>query len=404
MVAEMEHRYVIVGGGLAGASAVEGIRERDPEGSILLLAGEPHLPYHRPPLTKGLWTGQEKPEGIFVHDEEYYQRHAVELHRGVSVASVDAPGHAVIDTAGRRYRYEKLLLATGGTPRHLAIPGGDLEGIAYYRTLNDYQRTRAVAGPDKRAVVIGGGFIGSEIAAALNMNQVAVTMVYPDDYLAAKVFPESLGRALQEQYRARGIRILHHDRPTAIEQADGRFVTQTEQGERLESELLIAGIGITPNTVLAETAGLTLTNGILVNERLQSSDPDIYAAGDNAFFPYQALGQYLRVEHWDNALNQGKQAGRNMAGADEEYTYMPFFYSDLFEFGYEAVGDVSTRRLAVFADWQQENETGVLYYHQDWVVRGVLLCNVWEKVDAARALIRAGETLSPERLRGAIMP
>ncbi|OPZ81734.1 MAG: Putidaredoxin reductase [bacterium ADurb.Bin429] len=305
------------------------------------------------------------------------------------------------DDQARAISYEKLLLATGGMPRALDIPGGDLEGIYYYRYLDDYLSLRPRAVEGATATVIGGGFIGSEIAAALHTVGVHVTMVYPDPSLVARVFPERLGRRLQEHFQERGITIHAGDAPTAIEMSGSTYVTRTKNGQVIGSDLVIVGIGIHPATDLAEQAGLTVENGIAVNERLQTSNPDIYAAGDSASFPYQALDMQTRVEHWDNALNMGKQAGRNMAGASESYTYMPYFFSDLFEFGYEAVGEVDAR-LDTFADWMTDFETGVIYYLRDGYVRGVMLCNVWEKLDAARALIQRGEKVSPEELRGAI--
>ena len=164
---------------------------------------------------------------------------------------------------------------------------------------------------------------------------------------------------------------------------------------------MIVGVGVIPEMELAKSGGLEVGNGIVVNEYLETSSPDIYAAGDNAFFPYRALGQPMRIEHWDNALNQGKWAGRNMAGAHEPFTYQPYFFSDLFEFGYEATGEVDSR-LETFADWQKENDTGVIYYLRDGKVRGVMMCNVWDKVETARELIRKGERMTPEKLRGLI--
>jgi NADPH-dependent 2,4-dienoyl-CoA reductase/sulfur reductase-like enzyme len=166
--------------------------------------------------------------------------------------------------------------------------------------------------------------------------------------------------------------------------------------------MLIVGVGIMPSTELAEGAGLELSNGVVVDELLRTSSLDIYAAGDNAFFPYQALGRRMRIEHWDNAVTQGKWVGRNMAGTAEPYTHMPYFFSDLFEFGYEAVGDVDSR-LSTYADWQKENDTGVIYYLEDGKVRGMMMCNVWEKVDVARDMIRRGERVSVESLRGALV-
>jgi 3-phenylpropionate/trans-cinnamate dioxygenase ferredoxin reductase subunit len=250
-------------------------------------------------------------------------------------------------------------------------------------------------------VIIGGGFIGSEIAAALNINNVDVTMIFPDPYLVSRIFPEYLGRAIQDHYRSRGIKIIAGDQPSVFSKDGKGFTTYTLSGKTITSDMVIVGIGISPSVELAESAGIRTGNGIVVNDLLQTSNPDIYAAGDNAFFPYQALGVQTRVEHWDNAINQGKWAGRNMTGVQKPFAYMPYFFSDLFEFGYEAVGEVDAR-LETFADWQKENETGVIYYLKEGKVRGAMMCNVWEKVEAARTLIRQGETVEPDKLRGLI--
>jgi 3-phenylpropionate/trans-cinnamate dioxygenase ferredoxin reductase component len=400
-MAEESYTYIIVGAGLAGSSAVEGIRELDKKGPILLLGSEKYLPYDRPPLTKKLWFGKKKVEDIFLHNQDFYKQNNVVFASGVTAKTVDAKNRTVTADNGRTYRYEKLLLATGGAPRVLPIPGGDLQGIYYYRYLDDYLRMRQEASAGKSALVVGGGFIGSEIAAALALNNVKVMMIFPDLYLVGRIFPESLGMSLQRHYRERGITILNGEKPASFAKKDGRFVTHTESGKEIESDMVIVGIGIALSLDLARNAGLQTANGIIVDEYLQASLPEIFAAGDNAFFPYQALGKQTRVEHWDNALNQGKQAGRNMAGAHEPYTHMPYFFSDLFEFGYEAVGEVDSR-LETFADWQKENDTGVIYYIKDGKVGGVMMCNVWEKVETARDLIRMGGPVTKESLRGLI--
>ena len=395
------YSYVIAGGGLAGASAVQGVRELDKEGPILLIGGEQHLPYDRPPLSKKLWFGQKKVEEIFLHPREFYDENEVDLMLGTFVTSLDTGQKTITTDKGQTFHYEKLLLATGGVPTKLPIPGGDSEGICYYRNLDDYLRIKKEATEGKSAVVIGGGFIGSEIAAALSINNIEVTMIFPGSYICGRVFPDYLARAVQQRFIQRGVNILTGESPVSFTESSGRFITTTKAGKRLESDMVIVGIGIWPSVGLAEGAGLQTGNGIILNEYLQSSDPDIYAAGDNAFFPYKAMGKEMRLEHWDCALSQGKQAGRNMAGAEEPFSYMPYFFSDHFEFGYEAVGEVNSE-LATFADWQKENDTGVIYYLKDGKVRGAMMCNVWDKVEAARALIRKGQQMLPESLRGAI--
>jgi 3-phenylpropionate/trans-cinnamate dioxygenase ferredoxin reductase subunit len=399
-MAKQDYRYIIVGGGLAGASAVAGIRAHDSKGSILLIADEKHLPYNRPPLSKKLWFGQQV-EQIMVHDAAFYEQQRAELMLGSRVVLLDAWQKTVTDNLGRAYSFEKLLLATGGIPRRLSIPGGDLDGVLYYRTLDDYLKLREGTDWDKTAVVIGGGFIGSEMAAALTVNGVRVTMIFPEPYLVQRVFPDYMGKAIQSRYVERGITIMHGDVPTAFSRDGVKYVTHTKNGARIESDLVVVGIGIVPAVGLAEAAELAVDNGIVLDEFLQTSLPDIYAAGDNARFPYQALGQQMRIEHWDNALSQGAWAGKNMAGAHEPFTYMPYFYSDLFEFGYEAVGDLDSR-YDTFADWKKENDTGVIYYLRDRRVCGVMLCNTWGKLDAAREVIRKGKLVAPGDLSGAI--
>ncbi len=394
-------RYLIIGSGLAGASAIEGIRERDARGTIQVIGSEKHLPYDRPPLTKKLWTGKKKVDDIFLHTQEFYADHGVSLALGRTVTALNPAARTATDDAGTLYHYEQVLLAMGGSPRRLPVPGGDLEGISYFRTLDDYLTVRADAVPGSSAVIIGGGFIGSEMAAALAVNKVNVTMVFPDPWLVSKVFPEHLGMALQRLFQERGIRILSPAKPVEITRQGNRFLTRTDTGTMVASDMVVAGLGIAPALELARRAGLQTANGVIVNELLEASLPGVYAAGDIAFFPYRVLGKQMRVEHWDNALNQGRQAGRNMTGAREPYEYMPYFFSDLFEFGYEAVGDVNSQ-LDIVEDWRKENEEGVIFYLRDNRVRGAMMCNVWDKVEAAREIIRNGGKTTPEKLKGLI--
>jgi 3-phenylpropionate/trans-cinnamate dioxygenase ferredoxin reductase component len=381
--------YLIVGAGLAAASAIEGIRERDLNGTITMIGAENYLPYNRPPLSKKLWFGKTELKKIYIHDPAFYDQNGVSFFPGRRVLSLDANGSTATDSEGQSYRFRKLLLATGGAPQSLPIPGGEMDGVCYFRSLDDYQRIKPLAVEGRSAVIIGGGFIGSEMAAALRINKLNVTMIYPAAHLCDRVLPADLGLAMERIYQDRGIRILKDQKPSAVDRKGSTFVVQTSGGTQVEADILIAGIGIKPSTELAAGAGLSTGDGIIVDEYLQTSHPDIYAAGDNTRFPYQALGQQMRVEHWDNALSQGKHAGRNMAGAHEVFSYMPYFFSDLFEFGYEAVGEVDSR-MEIVADWQKQYHTGVIYYLRNNKIRGVMMCNVWDKVEAARQLILRG--------------
>jgi NADPH-dependent 2,4-dienoyl-CoA reductase/sulfur reductase-like enzyme len=395
------YRYIIIGAGLAGGTAAEEIRKTDQAGGILLVGREKSRPYNRPPLSKDLWFGREELEDIFLEDESYYAEHNITFQPGTEIVGLDPRNKTIIDNRGEVYQYEKLLLTTGGAPRKLTIPGGETEGIYYYRYVEDYLRLRQEAKPGKRALIIGGGFIGSEMAAALTRNNVQVTLIFPDEYIVPRVFPKSLGEFLTELYIERGVRVITGDKPAAIEKSGGQFITATEKGERIISDMVLAGIGIMPSVALARQAGLEIGNGIGVNEFLQTSHPDIYAAGDITFFPHAALKKPVRLEHWDNALQQGKWAGRNMAGAGEPFGHIPDFWSDLFEFNYQAVGEISAA-LETFADWQKENDTGVIYYLEGGKVRGVMCCNLKDRLEAARDLIRQDRVFGREELKGAI--
>ncbi len=389
------YRYIIVGGGMAGGSAPEGIREIDRDGSILLVGKEPLLPYERPALSKQLWLGQKKLDEVLMHNVKYYGREKVDYLVEREIVDMDPENHYVMDNFGRTYGYEKLLIATGGYPRMLSIPGGDLKGVCYFRYLEDYLSIRSKASPGKKAVVIGGGYIGAELAAVLNKNGVSVTMVFPEKYLMGWIFPENLGMAIQKDFINRGVTIHSGDFPDYLERKGDTFKIATVSGYQIVADIVIAGIGILPSVELARMGGIVVDNakGIFVNEFLETSDKDIYAAGDNAFFPYQVLGTKMRIEHLDNALAQGHLAGRNMAGAREPYTYMPYFFSDLFDFHFEAVGNVDSR-LIVVEDWQPKNKKGIIWYYKEGKVVGAMMCNMPNKVEMVRKIIRYGKAIS----------
>lgn len=238
-MAEHHYEYLIIGAGLAGTSAIEGIREFDGGHSIALLGAEEHLPYDRPPLSKKLWLGKKQVKDIFLHDQAFYDRNGVKLMLGRRVVALDPHKKAVTDSQGETHRFNRLLLATGGVPQVLPIPGGDLQGICYYRTLSDYLRIRAESAEGKSATIIGGGFIGSEMAAALCLNKVRVTMIYPAAYLCDRVFPEDLGLAMEHVYERRGIGIMKGLKPTGFERKGTSFIVQTSSGERIESDMIM---------------------------------------------------------------------------------------------------------------------------------------------------------------------
>ena len=387
------YQYLVIGAGMTGDAAVRGIRELDRHGSIGMVGMEADPPYSRPPLSKSLWKGKAV-DSIWRRTETK----EVSLHLGRKIVSLDLKEHHALDDQGHVYHGEKILLATGGTVRRLPF-GGDR--ILFYRTLADYRRLLQLSESKTSFAVIGGGFIGSEIAAALAMNGKHVTMLFPEDGIGALVYPRDLSQHLNEFFRQKGVEVLTGELLTAAEPAGDGVVLRTKSGREVRADGVVAGIGIQPEVELARQAGLQVGKGITVDEYLVTSQAGIYAAGDVAEFFNPALGKRMRVEHEDNANTMGRQAGRNMAGANETYHHLPFFYTDLFELGYEAVGELDAR-LTIVPDWQEPYQKGVLYYLEGERVRGVLLWNVWKKIDDARRLIAAPGPFRPETLKGVI--
>ncbi len=387
----IHYKYLIIGGGMTADAAVSGIRQTDLSGSIGLISAESYPPYNRPPLSKRLWQGQPI-ENIWRGTES--QR--AEIHLGRKVQAIDPQDKSLTDDQGMVYTYDKLLLATGGTPRRL--PFGH-NHIIYFRTLADYQRLQALAEQKQRFAIIGGGFIGSEIAAALAMNGREVVMIFPEGGIGGRVFPPDLAHFLNAYYRKKGVEVLSEELATDLQERGGQLVLKTQQGQEIVVDSVVAGLGIEPNTELAQQAGLKVENGILVDEFLRTSDPNIYAAGDVANFFNPVLHTRLRVEHEDNANTMGQMAGRSMAGDAVAYHHLPYFYSDLFDLGYEAVGDLNPE-LETIVDWQEPYRKGVIYYVQDGRVRGVILWNVWGQVEAARTLITEAGPFQSQDLKG----
>ncbi len=399
-----DYDYVIVGGGMAADAAARGIREVDPSGSIAILGEEADQPYERPPLSKDLWRDPAAHEPFLGTDGAT----DAQLHTSTRVTSMDRTARTV--TAGDDvYGYRCLLLATGGRPRELNL--GPSPQVVYFRTIGDYHRARALAGAD--VVVVGGGFIGTELAAGLTMAGARVTFLVPDDEVGARTYPPGLSRRIRGAFDERGVVVSTRTSARWLERSTSGTVTvHAETGGTpvsFAADGVVLGLGIEPNVELAQASGLPVDNGIVVDHFLRTVDPAIFAAGDVASYPDAILGR-RRVEHVDQATVSGRAAGRAMAGSVtgktlEPYTHTPFFYSDIFDLGYEAVGRLDAR-LTVVEDWAAPEETGVVYYADQDALVGVLLWNVWDSTDQARALLarfhQPGSLTDPTVLRGAI--
>lgn len=375
--------YLIVGGGMTAHAAVEGIRTVDDRGGILVVGSEPAPPYARPPLSKALWRdggdGASTDLGTRALDADVVV--------GRRIVAVDAGDHVATRDDGVRYRYDRLLLATGARPRtlpHVPIGGP----VLAFRTLADFREARRRVGAGTRTVVVGGGFVGTEMAAALTGAGAQVELVFPERVLAGARFPDGLARTIQQDYLDRGVHLHPGLRVTRAAVDGERVRVGLDDGTRLDADLVIVGIGTAPNVVLAVALGLATEGGIHVDRTFRTEARDVFAAGDVAAFPHPVLGDRTRVEHEDAALTTGRHAGRAMAGIDEPYDHVPFFYSDLFDNGYEAVGEIDTRHTTSEL-WSRRNAEGAVYYHERGVVRGVLLFNAWGRLDEARQALGA---------------
>jgi 3-phenylpropionate/trans-cinnamate dioxygenase ferredoxin reductase component len=331
-----EFIYAIVGGGAAAATAAEAIRSRDNDGSLAIFTREWAPPYQRPPLSKEFLQNRAPLNDALMFPAAWYLEKNIELHTGVDVVRID-PARKILETKGGEVGYRRLLLATGATPRALKIPGVDLDGVYTLRSYLDAERLRGVRSSARRVVMIGSGFIGMEVAASLRSGGCEITVVEVASALYARFGAEVSGYAkslldrhgLQTIFQTSVVSIEGKDRVTGVTLSDGR---------RIEASAVVVGIGVAPDVTLAQAAGLRVDDGIVVDDRLRTSAPEVYAAGDVARFPGIA-GRPIRVEHFDNAYSSGACAGANMAGADEAYRYVPFFWSDVFELSFEFVGD-----------------------------------------------------------------
>ena len=393
---ETSFDYIIIGGGMTAAAAAQALREVDSSGSIGVISAETQPPYNRPPLSKKLWQG--KSEDTIWRD---LPSENVEFIPGSQISHIETGSKEVRDQAGRVYGYQKLLLATGGRPRRLPFAPPQ---TVYYRDLEDYHTVRGWVGKGARIGIIGGGFIGSEMAAALAALGEQVVMVFPENGIGARIYPPDLSQFITEYYRQKGVEVQSGLEIQAIQTQGNQFVLQAKDGRTEKVDHIIAGIGLQPNIELAQAAGIKLGEpqqggGILVDEYLRTNLPDIYAAGDAASFYNPTQQRWMRVEHEDNANYMGRTAGLNMAGTETPYNHQPFFYSDLFDLGFEAVGDLDPQ-LEIYADWKVPFKQGVVYYMKDRSLRGVLLWNTWDQVDAARELLQQARTYTDIQLQG----
>ncbi len=386
------YRYVIIGGGLAGGRACQGIRREDRTGSLALITAEKHGPYQRPPLSKGYLTGDQDLSKVLLKSDEFYAENQVHLLTGVRATEIRPDAHQVLLEDGRVVGYGKLLLATGARAWRLPLRGADLGHVYTLRTIEDADGIRSAALPEAHALVMGGSFIGSEVAASLAQLGTRVVMIFPESRLLERIAPEEMSDFLRRKFESHGVQILPGTIAQSLEGDDAIEWAVLDSGESIEFDLAVMGVGIRLNTELARDAGLELREGdgaVVVDEFLRTSDPDIYAAGDIAAWPDPTFGKQLRVEHWDVAYNQGMRAGRNMAGPAKPYTALPYFFSDLFDLSFEVWGDLSAWDQTVRRGSLEGGSFSFYYFHRGQLVGVLALGRPEEERDPMQALVKA---------------
>jgi len=396
----MSAAHVIVGASLAGAKAAETLREEGFDGPIALIGEEEERPYERPSLSKDYLLGKAERETIYVHPQAWYADHGVDLRLGTLVTRVDPLAHEVTLADGSLIGYGKLLLATGSAPRRLPLPGADAEGVLYLRRVGDSDRIRTTLQTATRIAVIGAGWIGLETAAAARSAGVEVTVLEAAELPLLRVLGREVAESFAGLHREHGVDLRFGVQVAEITgsggQADG---VRLADGSHIPADAVVVGVGITPNSQLAEAAGLEVGNGIVVDAGLRSSDPDIYAAGDVANAYHPLLGRHVRVEHWANALNQPQVAARAMLGQDVAYDLVPYFYTDQYDLGMEYAGYVEPGGYdrVVFRGDVEGREFVAFWLRGGRVLAGMNV-NIWDVNEMIQAIVRGGRTVDASRL------
>lgn len=378
--------YVIVGAGIAGNAAAETLRKQGFEGEVHLVGAEPHRPYDRPPLSKEFLSGSKEQDKLFFKPEDFYAEHSIQLHLGTEATALDPTSKTLTLADSASLHFDKLLLATGSRVRTLPIPGSELEGIHYLRTIDDSQAIAQSMNSASRVVIVGAGFIGSEVAAVCKTAGLEVTVLEIQPQPMAHILGEEMGAIYANLHTSRGIDLRLQEGISGIRGSSRAEQVITDQGNAIDCDFVVIGVGIAPDTTLAESAGLEVDRGILVDEHCQTSHPDIYAAGDVANWFHPGLGHRLRVEHWDNALNQGAAAAKSMLGAPEPYSPTLYFWSDQYDLNIQYLGHATEwDEIAVRGNPDEEKFTA--FYLKDGSVHGALVVNNFRDIRPTRTLI-----------------
>ena len=395
-----KYQHIVLGGGMvAGYLAKEYVDNGGASGDLAIISADDAVPYERPPLSKSFLAGKDTEQSVLISQPDFYARHGIDFRRNTNVVSIDAQRKRLETESGEDFAFEKLVFATGAQVRKLEVPGASSQNVLYLRSLTDSKRIRERAAKAKKAIVIGGGFIAMEVSSVLAGRGIETAMLIRDDRIWKAFFTPEMSAFFTKYYLDHGTRVITKTAIAAIEpESSARLTT----GDSISFDLLVAGIGVRPVTDIAARAGLKTDNGVVVNEFLETSHPDILAAGDVANYPDAVFGnKRRRVEHWDNAVSQGQHVARALLGRREAFIHVPYFFSDVFDLSYEFWGDPAEADRIVQRGDLQTSSFSVWWLSRDTLVAAFTMNRPDEERELAPELIRSRRTVSPERLREA---
>jgi len=398
-------KIVILGGGMvAGYAAKQFVELGLPKGELAILSLDNAVPYERPPLSKGFLAGKDSEDGIKINPDDFYKKQGIELRLNCEVASLDLKRKRLVLKGGDEFGFEKLIIATGARPQTLNIPGSTLHNLFYLRSMSDSKTIRRAAEKAKHALVIGGGFIGMEVAAVLAQKGIGVTMVLSDDRVFKRLFSPEMSSFFETYYAAQGVRLI---KSTSVTEFRGDRVVRSAllgDGQSIECDLVVAGIGVTPAIEVGKNSGLDIDDGITVNEYLQSSHPDVFAAGDVANYQDVLFGKRRRVEHWDNAVSQGQYCAKSLMGDKAPFRHVPYFFSDVFDLSYEYWGDSSGAEQVVYRGDLSSNSFSVWWVREQRLVAAFAMNRPDEERNAGPKWIESGQKVSVSKLKDVSQP
>jgi len=393
-------RFLILGGGMVAGYAAKELAEHGlKSGELAIVSSDGALPYERPPLSKGFLAGKDTEDAILINQPDFYSSHGVEVKLNTTIEAVDVEKQSLRSSSGEEFEFEKLVLATGCVPRKLDCPGADLPGVFYLRVLDDSKTIRDHAAQAKKSVVVGGGFIGMEVASVLAQKNIETTMVVREDRIWKRFFTPRMSSFFEKYYTDRGVRILKQTGIKKLEGSDSLKNAVLDNGEKVAASLLVAGLGVTPVTDLFKPAGFKLDNGVVVNQSLATNHQNIYAAGDIANYPDAIFEKRRRVEHWDNAVSQGQYCARALSGDHQPYVHVPYFFSDVFDLSYDLWGDPEEGSDTVIRGDAETSSFSVWWLKNDRLVATFAMNRPDDEREAAPKWIESKQLLSPIRLR-----